>query len=355
MRTFTKFSLRFGVYLLVLAYVAGDLFVFDGPLKKQIGSKDPNSAEAIAEAKANGVVARVFNRQITRSQLDYAINEHLWTSGRSISDIINPEEKTLLTYAALGELIDHELLRVKVKVNTAELPVSKQEVDARLKTFIGKFESRHAIETAMISQGIPNEESLRNRIAARIQQEKYIALRVDPLVAVTEEEVQNFFEAHKPELVVPERVMAQHIFISTLNTPSPIAKQRLETALAALETGETDFSTMALELSEDTATNENQGNLGWMSKERLPSDFGEQLFALGVNKPTLIRTKIGWHLAILKERKNSRILTLDEAREKITEALISAKRHKAVMDFKRALRKFEEHKIDIFHDQLVAY
>jgi hypothetical protein len=68
-RTFTKFSLRFTAYLLVLGYLAGDLYVFNGPLNKRIQASNPNSLESIAGAMANGVVARVYNHHITRRKL----------------------------------------------------------------------------------------------------------------------------------------------------------------------------------------------------------------------------------------------------------------------------------------------
>ncbi|MDP4625820.1 MAG: peptidylprolyl isomerase [Akkermansiaceae bacterium] len=351
MRTFTKFSLRFAAYLLVVAYLVGDLFIFEGPLKKRIAAKDPNSPEAIAAAKANGVVARVFNHHITRSQLDYAIHERLWLEGKTLSDL-TPGDTKLVTYAALGELIDHELLRVKVKVNTKELPVSEEEINERLTRFVGRFETKGHLESAMKSMGIADEDALRHRIAARIQQEKYVTMRVDPLVNVSEEEIAAFYEANAEALARPERIQARHIFLSTLNSPSEEVEAKLKPALALLKAGEKDFKTLAVELSEDSASKSKGGDLGWMSKARLPADFAEPAFAMKQGDPQLIETKIGWHLLEITDRKPAEPRTLDETREEITAAITATKRHQAVVDFRSALRRFEDAKIDIFHDQL---
>ncbi len=351
MRTFTKFSLRFVAYLIVVAYLIADLFIFDGPLHKRIRSSDPNSPEAIAKAKANGVIARVFNHHITRKQLDYAIHERLWLEGKHLEDL-SPGDKKLITYAALGDLIDHEIMRVKVAHNTAELTVSEEEINERLKRFIGKFETKGHLETAMKKVGIKNEKALRNRIAARIQQEKYVAMRVDPLVKVSEEEVTAFFETNKKSLEIPAIIQAQHIFIATLDKPSEEAKQTLTQALADLNEKKKDFAALAKELSDDTATKDKSGDLGWMSRARLPGDFAELVFNLPKNKPTLVRTKLGWHLVNVTGRKPAEERTLENTRPEIVAALSAAKRHQAVTDFRTALRKFEEHKIDIFHDQL---
>ncbi len=351
MKSFTKFSLRFAAYFLAVGYLACDLYVFNGPLNRRIRASHPDSPESIAEAKANGVVARVFNHHITRSQLDYAIHERLWLEGKNANDL-SPAEKKLVSYAALGDLIDNQLLRVKTKVNTLELPVSDPEIDERLKRFAGRFETKADLQAAMKSMGITDETALRHRIAARIQQEKYIAMRVDPLVKVSEEEIADFYEANKQSLQFPERIRAKHIFIATLNKPSDEVKAILEKALAELNSGKKDFAALAKELSENYANKENGGELGWMSKARLPVDFGEAAFAVGNDKPALVRTKLGWHILQITDRKPAEPRSQEEAKAEITAALTAAKRHQAVNDFRTALRQFEEEKIDIFHDQL---
>ena len=351
MRYFTKFSLRFGAYLLVFAYLLGDLYLFHGPLSRRIRASNPNSPETIAKAKANGVVARVFYNQITRKQLDFAIHERLWVEGKNLPDLL-PADRKLVTYAALGDLIDHELMRVKVSHNTFELPVSEAEISDRLKRLLGKFASKEELKTAMKAQGIPDETSLKNRIAARIQQEKYIALRVDPLVKVSAEEIQAYFEKNKASLAIPERIRARHVFIATLEKTSEEAKTPLDQALIDLTEKKKDFTTLAKELSEDTATKEIGGDLGWMSKSRLPGDFANQAFPMEAGKPALIRTKIGWHLLEVNDRKPAQERTLEETKSEIIAALTAVKRHQAVTDFRTALRKFESEKIQIFHDQL---
>ncbi len=243
-------------------------------------------------------------------------------------------------------------MRVKVAHNTRDLPVSDDEVNERLKRFVGKFETKGHLKAAMKEVGIRNEKALRNRIAARIQQEKYVALRVDPLIEVSEEEITAFFEDNRKSLEVPARIAAQHIFIATLNKPSDEAKQTLTRALADLNEEKKDFATLAKELSDDTATKNKAGDLGWMSRSRLPDDFAEQVFPLPRGKPTLIRTKLGWHIVKVTSRLAAEERTLEDARPEIVAALSAVKRHQAVADFRTALRKFEDHKIDIFHDQL---
>ena len=346
-----KFSLRLGLYGIVLAYLAGDLFVFHGPLRRKMDRADSGSPEAIAAAKASGVVARVFNHQITRSQLDRAVSERLWLEGKTL-DSIPPQNRKTVRYAALDELIDHELLRIKAKANATELQVSDEEINERLRRLLGRFESKTAMEAAMKSQGIPNERDLRDRLAARIQQEKYAELKIGPLVQISEDEARGWFEENQQQLATPERIEARHIFLPTLDHPPEEAKAKLEAALADLTAGKKDFATLAKELSEDPATKENGGSLGWMTRNRLPGDFAAPVFALPLGKPTLVRTKLGWHLVEVTARKPSEPRTYEDAKPEVLAALEAVKRRQAAAEFRNALRRFEGHKIDVFHDMM---
>lgn len=347
MKTFTKFSIRFAVYLVVVAYLCADLFLFHGPLSKKLNAYDPNSDEF----KSGDVVARVFGYKISRQQLDRAIQERLFLEGKKLSDY-NQAQIKLLEYAALGELIDHELLRVKVKVNTKDLAVTDEEIDARLELFAKKFSTQSELETALKSQGYKNIDELRYRIAARIQQEKYVAMRINPLVVVTEDEITEFYNTHREDLKIPERVRARHIFIATLGTPADEAKQKLQSALSELQSNSKTFDELARTLSSDPATKNQAGDLGWMSRDRLPKDFADPVFLLEKNKPTLIQTKLGFHIVELTDRLPEETPTLESVREEIKAALATSKRHQAVIDFRTALRQFEKKKIDIYQDRL---
>jgi parvulin-like peptidyl-prolyl isomerase len=70
------------------------------------------------------------------------------------------------------------------------------------------------------------------------------------------------------------------------------------------------------------------------------------------DKPALVRTKLGWHILQVTDRKPAEPRSLEDAKTEITAALSTAKRHQAVNDFRISLRRYEAHKIDIFHDQL---
>jgi parvulin-like peptidyl-prolyl isomerase len=340
MKALAKFSLRLAIYGGVLVYLAGDLFVSHGPLRRMMERAFPGS-----------VVARVCNHPITLDHLERAVHERLWLEGKK------PEEMTLENFRvvrqeALDELIDHELLRVKVMENDAQLKVTDEEVNERLRRMVGRFVSKGEMETAMKSQGIASERDLRDRLAARIRQERYVELKIGPLARVTDEEARAWFVENRTKLATPERIEARHVFIATLERPREEAKALLDAALADLTAGKKDFATLARELSDDPANKDKGGNLGWMTRERVPADFAEAVFSLPLGKPSLVRTRIGWHLVEVMNSKPSELRTFEDAKPEVMAALEAVKRRQAAAEFRKTLRRTEADKIEVYHEMM---
>lgn len=315
-------------FLAASLYLIGDILVFRGLVHRWLGSVIPRDSKA--------VVATVSGHPISLSQLDRATAERLWLVGKSLASQTSADRS-----AALNELIDHELLRLQVHANVDQVPVSKLEIDERFSRFAKRFESREALETAMRSQGIAATKDLRDRLTAQIRQEKYIALRIAPAIQVSDAEARQWFAQNAAAVAQPERIEVRHIFIPTLDHSPEAAKQKLAAAIASLSAHQKDFATLASELSEDPATKDSGGRLGWMARDRLPADFAEPLFAMESNRPQLIRTHLGWHLAEVTARKSAEPQTYEQVKPEIFAAIDAMKRRQAVADFRKSLRLSE--------------
>jgi parvulin-like peptidyl-prolyl isomerase len=345
------FVIRIFLFSALLIYLSADLYVFGGPLRKRIQRGLPDSPESIAKAKSQGVVARVLHLPILSSQLERATLERLWLRGKTLDDL-TPQQRRVERLAALEDLIDHQLLRIKTKHNATELPVAEAEVEEALKRLAARFESRDAMQKELAAEGIDSEKELRLRIGGRLQQQKYVESRIAPQIAVTEEEARAWFDTHAKELSRPERIEARHIFLSTLGNDPATARATLQQALDDLTAKRTDFPALAAKLSGDPRTKGAGGNLGWLTKDRLPADFAKPLFALPLNRPALIRTKLGWHLAEVTARKPAEARGFDDARTEVIAALQAVKRREATREFRRALRAQEGRYIEIFADMI---
>jgi parvulin-like peptidyl-prolyl isomerase len=208
------------------------------------------------------------------------------------------------------------------------------------------------MQSAMKSQGIAREQDLRDRLAARIQQEKYVASKIAPLAKVTAAEARQWFDENRSCLTIPERVEVRHIFIPTLDRAPEAAKTKLAAALADLSAKSKDFATLVKELSEDPATKDHGGSLGWITRGRLPADFGTPVFSLALHKPTLVRSRLGWHLVEVTDRKPAEPETFEQAKPEILAALEAVKRRQVITEFRNCLRKFEASNIEVYHDMI---
>ncbi len=340
--------IRAVLYSVAILYVGIDLVAIKGPLHRAMTRLMPRSAEVMEAAKEQGVVAQIYYQPIVLGQVERRVEENLWREGRTVGEL-KPEERLQQRRAALNELIDLHLLRLKVRFNRAEAPVEDSEIDAELATFTKRFASETEFKVSLAQLGW-SEKELRFRVAARIQQEKYLEHMIE--ITVSEKEARDWFEEKKDRLAQPARVRARHIFRSTLNAKPDAVVRELEEARGKLEAKESDFASLARTLSEDERTSQDGGELGWMQAGRLPKDFGESLFGLEVGKPAIVQSKIGCHLVEVLDQQPRVERSFEEARGDVMSALEGIKRSEGLKIYRQNLRYRDEHKIEVFLDVL---
>lgn len=147
---------------------------------------------------------------------------------------------------------------------------------------------------------------------------------------------------------------ARHIFLSTAERDPAEARESLGKALEELKADRAEFPKLAAELSEDPATKDSGGELGWMGEARLPVDFGKPLFEMPVGEPMLLRTTIGWHLVEVMERKPAERRGFEDARSEVIAAIEASKRQQMVGNLRQALRNREEIGVHVFSEMITG-
>jgi peptidyl-prolyl cis-trans isomerase C len=352
MKMGTKFVVRLAAWSALILYLLCDLVFFGGPLQKQVSKMHSSPEQKVLADRDRGIVARVFTIPIYLSQVDYAVDEALWRSGRT-SESISQRERGELRVNALNELIDHAILREKVALNEDKFPVSEEEITAAIQRFASRFSTPQQMADTLKRFGYNGEKELKYRIAGRLQQNKYVESKISTGIAVSEEEAQAWYHDHKKGLTTPERINARHIFLSKLSHSEEDALAKLQKLKSTLETGVT-FEALAFKHSADPRSSKVGGELGWLQRDRLPEDFADQVFALELHSPAIIATSIGWHLIEVTERQDAQLASFEQLKPEIIAALETSRRKSAVAEYRRNLRAQHPEKI-IIHGELLSH
>lgn len=352
MKMSSSFVIRLGIWCVLMLYLFLDLILFEGPLKQQVYRLQGSRSEKLGNDIERGIVARVFAKPILLTQVDYAVDEHLWRSGRTRMDVSAKQRKEIRE-VVLRELCDHSLLREKVALNQKEFPVSDEEINAAMRRFASRFKNIEVLAQSMTAFGFQGEKELRFRIAARLQQNKYIEAHIARGIAVTGEEARAWYAAHPEELTTPARVKARQIYLTAAGHTDEQATKVLNAALEKLQNKATTFDFLASELSEDERSKKIGGQLGWMTKQRLPEDFSTALFELPLNTPSIIQTKLGHHLVEVTEKSPAVLSSFEKLKPEIVAALETSRRKSAVLEYRRNLRLQHPDKI-VIHEQLLS-
>jgi peptidyl-prolyl cis-trans isomerase D len=144
---------------------------------------------------------------------------------------------------------------------------------------------------------------------------------VEAFAEVNAERIRREYERRLPELVKPEEVRARHILFT-----GEQSRARAAAALERIRAGE-DFARLARQLSEDPATAEQGGDLGFFPRGRMLPTFEEAAFSLKpgeVSEP--IETPRGVHVIRIEERREAVEQTLTDVSMDIARELLRVDR-----------------------------
>ena len=156
-------------------------------------------------------------------------------------------------------------------------------------------------------------------------------------VQVTESQIREDYEDHASDYHQAQQVRARHILFG-LKEDAPeadIARIRAEAEKVLAEAkGGKDFSELARKYSTDPSVNENGGDLGFFTRDRMVPEFSEVAFTMKPGELSgLVRTPYGFHIIRVEEIQPEKNIPIEEVRGKI-EARLQGERARDI-----ALRK----------------
>ena len=129
---------------------------------------------------------------------------------------------------------------------------------------------------------------------------------------IAEEKVQRYYERQALEFMTPELRRVRQIFFK-----GDDAEEAAQAVYEELQEGG-DFAELAREQSQDLASQELGGEIGWVAQEDLPEDLGVMVFEMEtgtVSKP--LTTSLGVYVLEVMEVEDESLRELDDVRDQV--------------------------------------
>ncbi len=202
----------------------------------------------------------------------------------------------------------------QAKIDTVEVQDAMvlQEVDRRINYFITNIGSKEKVET-YFKKPLPEiketlMETIRNQYT--IQE---VQRNLTKNVKATPSDVNKFYKS-QTEDKIPYVAKQVEVQIITLNPVIPKqqideVKSRLRDFANRVNSGESEFSTLAILYSEDTGSAMYGGELGFSERSRFVPEFASVAFSLNDPKKVskIVETEFGFHIIQLIEKRGDRI------------------------------------------------
>lgn len=250
------------------------------------------------------IVAIVGNEIILESDLNYQ------TYIFAIQNNLRFDDPNLKKYV-LQEMINDKLVLTRAIEDTVVVSDDEvdRQIDAQIQALVRQYGSERRLEEiyGMPIGKIKREirEDVRKRLMIeKLKQQKFGAITVSGY------EVEQFYNTYKDSLPeVPEMVELYHIMM----IPKPVDSveravyQKAKAILDSIRKGG-NFEYFAKVYSEDRATANDGGDLGWVRRGMFVKEFEEAVFRLQEGQISdVVRTPFGYHIIQLIERRGEQV------------------------------------------------
>lgn len=228
----------------------------------------------------------------------------------------------------LSQLIDDTLIRNAAK--EAGITVTKDEIKAEIAKIKDQLGSN--FELALAQMGMV-EEDLNDVVEINLLVQKLVTKDVK----VTEEDLTKYFAEHKSEYDRPEQAKLALIMVNTKQEADAVYKQL---------NGGADFAELAKQKSTDAASAANGGDLGVQTRDSVPPEMADKIFATqdgGFTEP--LKADDGYYIFKVTDKKPFVEAKFEDVKDEVEKA-VKLERAQSPQDFLSDLKS--KAKITVF-------
>ena len=263
-------------------------------------------------------IAEVNELGITSNQLQSAFLNAISRYDDAVLSSLDQSAIVSFKKNILEQLIDYELIyqqaqKEKVKISNDEINL---EIDKIKDSFSSPEEFDEALKANNITLVRLEEDIKRQLMINSILEE------TRNQISVSDEELLEYYNENKESFLEPEQVHARHILVET--------EEEANNLLLQLKEGLTDFAELAKEKSIGPSA-PSGGDLGFFATGQMVKEFEDAAFSLEPGEISgVVQTQFGYHIIKCEEKKEEYSPTFEEAKERISNILISQRENEAI-------------------------
>ncbi len=270
-----------------------------------------------------------------------------------LNKISDPRERARrqakLSSQVLEEMVNEQL--VTQAAAAAKLDVSSKEVEAA----ITDLKKQNKLDDDQLAEALRLQgysmSSYRKDVRNQILRMRAVNTLVRPKVSITEDDVRAKFDEGKRRASQVAEVNLQHILVAV---PAGSSKEVQDAARAratqALELakGGADFAKLAETYSDDPATKNTGGDLGWIERGTIPTEWEIIVFAMAKGETRgPINGKNGLHIFRVSDVKDTKQADFESVKERVRNELYRVELDKQTRIWVDELRKKAHYEIKL--------
>lgn len=297
-----------------------------------------NMIEKTPEAIAKSTVAEVNGEKITRSDLDKDPNtiQLIAQVKQQYGENYKENEDAVNTIKTQKEQILDDLITNKVvaqKAKELKLLPDETKLKSDMETQIAQLKKQNfnddaeQFNTALKAQGF-TEESFRAMFLSQLRTQQTLEKVTESIaknIKITDKEIEDYYNSNKSKFTEqPNKMHLAHILVKTEDEAKKVKKR--------LDDGE-DFAKVAKEVSQDTASKDNGGDLGTVNYDNSGFDADFMAGALALKEGAIsepVKSSFGYHIIKCIKKEEYPVKALSAVKDQIKTQLESDKKNSLV-------------------------
>ena len=236
------------------------------------------------------------------------------------------EQKAQLLDWSKENVIEMVLIRQEAKKHGDPIP------EAELESVLAKIKEQYADQEQFYKDfETEDDEKIKETLEMQIKVERRLEDLCKDMPEPSQEDIDKRYDQNKEQFKSPEQIRVSHIVKHiSWQTDEAAAQNIIKKAQDELKKGAV-FETLAEKYSDCP---ENGGDLGYITRGQMVEEFEDVVFNLGIGQTSgIFRTRFGFHIAKLYDRKPPALPPLKEVKDQIINALKEQAKSKAIDDF----------------------